>query len=68
MKMGKCQGQQQSKGWGNPSANKGKDKGATRFHKGSSTPSKGGWGKGGKGANGLEDDWSEGYSGYKFQL
>ena len=27
---------------------------------------KGAWGKGGKGAYGLKDDWSEGFSGYSY--
>ena len=63
---GKGQGQQQSPGWGNPNASKGKGKGQYLFQKGAWTPGKGGWGKG-KSAYGLEDDWSEGYSGYSFQ-
>ena len=63
---GKGQGQAQSPGWGNPNNPKGKGKGQTSFQKGAWTPIKGGWGKGGKGAYGLEDDWSEGYSGYAF--
>ncbi len=45
-----------------PSPYKGKGKG----NKGSWNPGKGAWGKGGKGAYGLEDDWSEGYSGYAY--
>ena len=49
-------------GWEMPSPYKGKGKG----NKGSWNPGKGAWGKGGKGAYGLEDDWSEGYSGYAY--
>ena len=60
--MGKGQGQQQGPGWGSPNPCKGKGKGP----KGSWNPGKGAWGKGGKGAYGLEDDWSEGYCGYNF--
>ena len=49
-------------GWETLSPYKGKGKG----NKGSWNPGKGAWGKGGKGAYGLEDDWSEGYSGYAY--
>jgi hypothetical protein len=40
--------------------------GKGRGIKGSWTPGKGAWGKGGKGIYGFEDDWSEGYGGYAF--
>ena len=47
--------------WGSPDS-KGKGKGAWPSQKGSWNPGKGSWGKGGKGAYGLEDDWSgQGY-------
>ena len=59
---GKGQGQQQGPGWASPNPGKGKGKGP----KGSWNPSKGAWGKGRKGAYGLDDDWSKGYSGYNF--
>ena len=59
---GKGQGFPQTPGWGNPNPLKGKGKG----NKGSWNPGKGAWGKGGKGAYSLEDDWSEGYSGYAY--
>ncbi len=58
----KGQGSPQAPGWGNPRPSKGKGKG----NKGSWNLGKGAWGKGGKGAYGLEDDWSEGYSGYAY--
>ena len=57
---GKCV--PQPPGWEMPSPYKAKGKG----NLGSRNPGKGAWGKGGKGAYGLEDDWSEGYSGYAY--
>ena len=59
---GKGQDQPQGPGWGFPNPGKGKGKGP----KGSWNPGKGAWAKGAKGTYGLGDDWSEGYSGYKF--
>ena len=59
---GKGQGFQQTPVWGNPNPFKGKGKG----NKGAWSPGKGAWGKGGKGAYGLDDDWSEGFSGYSY--
>ena len=41
-------------------------KGKGKGNKGAWSPGKGAWGKGGKGAYGLEDDWSEGFSGYTY--
>ena len=59
---GKGQGFQQTPAWGNPNPFKGKGKG----NKGAWSPGKGALGKGGKGAYGLEDDLSEGFSGYAY--
>ena len=56
------QGFPQPPGWETPNPSKEKGKG----NKGSWSSGKGAWGKGGKGAYGLEDDWSEGYSGYAY--
>ena len=40
--------------------------GKCKGQKGSWNSSKGGGGMGGKGTNALEDDWSEGWSGYSY--
>ena len=52
---------------GKPKRQQRKGQGNSPIPEGILDPSKGGWGKGGKGAFGLEDDWSEGLSGYNWQ-